>query len=807
MLGMAASVNAAREPRNSTHAFTIVSSATPHLMVSGGDARYVKMTIANDGTMAWDGGSGYALSYHWRTLFDALVLRDGTRTPLRGSVPPGGVITLTAELGPPPRAGIYVLEWDMVQEGVTWFSERDRAPLPRTLVAVLPGAAFAGSFFRGVPTLVAAFGLLLAWRARRWAPGRDGLAPARRPIAGLAAVLLPGWDLAWCASSLLFKQLALVSAAHLHVTTAGLVMSALLAAVPPLLLLLVNEGSRPRWAWIVAAAGSLVLLADAVYYRFFGDLLSIPALSAGSQAGHLAASVRSLLRPEDAWLALDLLLALLLVPRLVVLERRPTRLPRRAIVVCGLGVVALAAVPSPFALAPVGSESEAVFRHLNVAEHVGVAGYHLDDAVRYVKSRLVRPSLSGQELARARAWFGAHSRQRAASGPYFGAAQGRSVVFLLVESLQGFVVGLTVNGHEITPNLNRLRRESLWSAALVDQAGEGRTSDAELINATSLLPLSHGAAAFRYPGNHFVSMPELLAHDGYSTFSAVAFDGSFWNRSVTHPAYGFGKSFFAADFTPGEEVGWGLNDRSFLQQMRGRLREAPRPYFGLMITLSLHHPFDSFPDDLRSLDLGRWNRTRVGNYLQAMHLFDTGLGELVAGLKQDGVLDDTVLVIEGDHEAGAPWEEVSQVAGLRGDTLEWYLTDRVPLLIRVPGAKAPRGELRVVAGQTDVAPTLLALLGVDPAPLPFIGRNLLGAPGDAPVVRRYGDWIDSRHLYLAGQGYTSRQACFDVSSRTEVPLAACRTGQAEAVSQLEVSNRVLTHGLQQQFLVGHGARP
>jgi len=361
-------------------------------------------------------------------------------------------------------------------------------------------------------------------------------------------------------------------------------------------------------------------------------------------------------------------------------------------------------------------------------------------------------------------------------------------------------VGLRVNGQEITPTLNRLRRESIWTAGLIDQVGEGRTSDAELINAVSLLPLSHGTAAFQYPGNHFVSVPDLLARRGYSTFSAVPFDGGFWNRSVTHPAYGFARSLFAADFAPGRQVGWGLNDRAFLQQMRVRLRTAPRPCFAWLITLSLHHPFDDFPDDLESLDLGRWNGTRLGNYLQAMHLFDRGLGDLVAGLDEDGLLDDTVLVVEGDHEAGAPWKDVAEVAGFRADTLDWYLADRVPLVVRVPGSRGPRGELQVVAGQADVAPTLLALLGVDPAPMPFIGRNLLGSPGRAPVVRRYGDWIDLRHLYLAGQGYTSRRACFDLVSRGEVPLSACGAGQAEAIRQLEVSNRVLAHGLQQQFL-------
>ena len=59
------------------------------------------------------------------------------------------------------------------------------------------------------------------------------------------------------------------------------------------------------------------------------------------------------------------------------------------------------------------------------------------------------------------------------------------------------------------------------------------------------------------------------------------------------------------------------------------------------------------------------------------------------------------------------------------------------------------GSWPIAAGQTDFAPTLLALLGIDPARLPYLGRNLLGGPDDPPIVRPYGEWLDSTHLLLS----------------------------------------------------------
>ena len=70
----------------------------------------------------------------------------------------------------------------------------------------------------------------------------------------------------------------------------------------------------------------------------------------------------------------------------------------------------------------------------------------------------------------------------------------------------------------------------------------------------------------------------------------------------------------------------------------------------------------------------------------------------------------------------------------------------------------PAGVCDLPAGQTDFAPTLLALLGIDAAPLPYVGRNLLGAPDDQPLLRPYGDWLDARHLFLAGAASASGAA-------------------------------------------------
>src|SRR5204863_2743770 len=141
----------------------------------------------------------------------------------------------------------------------------------------------------------------------------------------------------------------------------------------------------------------------------------------------------------------------------------------------------------------------------------------------------------------------------------------------------------------------------------------------------SLLPLDHGAVAFRYPAIHFLASPQLRDVLRYHTLSAVPFDPGFWNRRVMHPLYGFQHSLFEPDFTMTEQIGWGLNDHDFLQQMVPRLERMPRPFAAWMITLSLHHPFAAFPAAHKVLTLGALEGTPFGNYLHTMRFFDQAL--------------------------------------------------------------------------------------------------------------------------------------------------------------------------------------
>ncbi len=744
--------------------------------------------LRNLGAFAWRAGGDFALAYHWRRPDGTILVWDGERTSMPRDVPPGETVSVEAVVEAPPEAGRLLLEWDLVHEGVTWFSELEPGVPPAVPVLVVSSPSPAAA--AGVIGAAAAVAVALVARSRR----RD--APADLVWLATVSVAAPAWVLA------VGSQRLSAAGWCLSLGVAG-VLCAVLAPLP--------RRARGWAAWLAGTAVAVLAFGDAVHLRFFDDLPSAAAVGAAGQLDEIVASIVSLARPGDLWLAAVVACGAAvaaLPPSAAAARRRPVR---RAVLLLAASVVPLGA-GVVLAVAGGGGVLGQVFRNLYLAGEVGVLPYHAVDAGRAALDRLRRRSLDDQRRAELWRWFDDQAPRRAGTGPAFGVARGLNLVMIQVESLQSFAVGMEAGGEPVMPTLSRWRREALYVPALTDQTAAGRSSDAELATQASLLPPDRGAAAFRHPSNGFTTIASILAERGYATLSAVPFDGGFWNRRVTHRSWGYRRTLFAGDFAPGREVGWGLNDRDFLLQAADRLAAEPQPFCAWLLTLSLHHPFEGFPADLEELDVGSHAGTPFGAYLHTMRLFDRALEGFVARLDQLGLGERTVIALWGDHDAGFEW--TASFAGRLGvphDAAGWYLSQTVPLLVRVPGAAGPAGEHALPAGQVDVAPTLLALLGVDPAGYAMLGRNLLGEPGDEPVVGEYRCWRDREHLFLQGGRGLEDGRCLDADTLEPLEVARCADGYRAAMTRVAVSNAVLAYDVQDDLrallAAPGGARP
>ena len=99
----------------------------------------VPITLGNTSNFTWPsaGGNPVTLSYHWINSAGKTVVWDGLRTKLPADVPAGQLTQVQATLAFPSAPGTYLLRWDLVQEGISWFSGKG-VKMPEQTVSVTP---------------------------------------------------------------------------------------------------------------------------------------------------------------------------------------------------------------------------------------------------------------------------------------------------------------------------------------------------------------------------------------------------------------------------------------------------------------------------------------------------------------------------------------------------------------------------------------------------------------------------------------------------------------------------------------------
>ncbi len=152
--------------------------------------------------------------------------------------------------------------------------------------------------------------------------------------------------------------------------------------------------------------------------------------------------------------------------------------------------------------------------------------------------------------------------------------------------------------------------------------------------------------------------------------------------------------------------------------------------------------FSYLPEQIRTVD--DWNRW-VSGYDGSIRFCDDHLAQVVEVLQQQGVWDETVVIISADHG------EHQGTQGIYGDHTSGYeATNRIPLVIRAPGLAAPGGVSESLCLGLDVAATIPELFGVAPHE-EWDGRSL------APLLRGEQDRIRD-HLVLTHGLYTCQRS-------------------------------------------------
>ena len=455
----------------------------------------------------------------------------------------------------------------------------------------------------------------------------------------------------------------------------------------------------------------------------------------------------------------------------------------------------------------------------------GIYVYQVNDVVSSIQPKI--NSMFGYDQANKDFADYFADKEKSAPNEVTDRFKGKNVIVIHAESMMTNAMSLSFNGQEVTPNLNRLAKEGMFFSNFYSQVSVGTSSDSELTYNTSLMPTKSGTAFVSYSDRTFNSIPKLFKEQGYFTFSMHANNADFWNRRNMYNSIGYDQFFSKADYVVEKEnvIGLGLSDKEFFKQSIEKLKtinEEHEHWYGVMIMLSNHTPFSDvehygdYNVDVTTTVLGAdgtpetvtypyMEGTKLGNYFKSLHYADSALGELMVGLDEAGLLENTVIVLYGDHDARLPKKDYNRLYNYNMETHEirdeedelykeydyyqYELGRKVPFIIWTKDLAGTylNNNYTYTMGMYDVQPTLGNMFGFYNKYA--LGHDIFSTRENNIVVFPNGNWLNA-NVY-----YNSQKA--EYLPLTEQPITEEEiTGNTEYTNKLlDVSNNIIVFDL------------
>jgi choline-sulfatase len=333
------------------------------------------------------------------------------------------------------------------------------------------------------------------------------------------------------------------------------------------------------------------------------------------------------------------------------------------------------------------------------------------------RRRAARPAATLLLLMTPLAMVAAGCARQPARAP--SASPGTPVVLISIDTLRAD--HLPVYGYRgvATPAIDALRRDAVLFARAYTHTPLTLPSHTALL--TGLLPAVTGVRdnvgyaldTARVASGDLPYLPLILKQHGYATGGAVS---AYVLQGRTGLATGFDFYEDAIEFRTGTGLG-GLQRpgtetlRLVLPWLRAAAAPPERPFFLFFHIYEPHTPYDP-PEPYAS----RYPLKYDGEIATA----DAIVGQLLAELERLGAYDRAIVVLLSDHGEGL---------GDHGEdehgVLLYNEAIHVPLLLKLPRRQLAGRTAGAPAALTDVAPTLLGLLGL-PVPARMRGASLLG---------------------------------------------------------------------------------
>lgn len=335
-----------------------------------------------------------------------------------------------------------------------------------------------------------------------------------------------------------------------------------------------------------------------------------------------------------------------------------------------------------------------------------------------------------------------------AQNAYTGLFKGKNLIWIVAEGFSSWALN-----KELTPTLYKMAHESFVFKNYYNPIWGVSTSDGEYTVDTSLLPK---AGVWSMSASADNDMPFCMGNQlgklGYLCNAYHDHTYTYYNRDESHPNLGY--NFIAKGNGLKITSQWPESDVEMMQNTVGDyINKEPFHIYYMTVSGHLEYNFGGncmakkHEAAVADLDLPEACKA----YIACQMEFDQSMAYLLDALDKAGTLDDTLIVISGDHYPyGLTTDEINAINGseveqnfeLYHSTLIMWnskLAEQDPVVVEKP------------VYSEDILPTLSNLMGVSYDSRLLMGRDIFSTASPLVVFSNH-SWLTDKGRYNAVTG-------------------------------------------------------
>lgn len=343
------------------------------------------------------------------------------------------------------------------------------------------------------------------------------------------------------------------------------------------------------------------------------------------------------------------------------------------------------------------------------------------------------------------------SREITPKNDYTGLFEGKNLIVIMMESANTILMD-----EKYYPNMAKIAKEGWKFTNAYSPRNSCNTGNNEMSGMISLYTINRTCTANIYKDNVYPeSIFNLFNNAGYNTSSFHNYTEAYYARSTIHQNMGstyYGVQSLGIPFTSKYEE-W-PSDVSLMEEAIKRI-DTDEPFMAWMTTVSSHQPY-GVSSELGDLNLAMFKDTNydivLKRYMSKLKVLDDALGRLLELLEEKGVLDDTVIVLYGDHYPyGIKNNILNQYFDY--DVNEDFEVDRTPFVIY--NSEITPTIYEQYTTYMNIVPTMANLFNLDYDPRVYAGRDVFSETYPNRIVFADGSWRDDVAFYSATNGKIS----------------------------------------------------